>query len=335
MRRFCWMLLPAALALVPTETLAQDVLSGPYGYGYTRGGVLSSRPRSVSRLSIRLGLLNVYGLGPARPLYWAPSGAVRIYAFAPAPPPIIVIAPSRFDAPPPRMPPADPVVPSVSGAEVVPLPMPEKPRILPPPEKERPAPPVPPRKEEPKEPPKKEAPKPVPPRPPEGELPRPPAPADDPREEQARLVERGKEAFKDLEYGRAAQRFRQAVRLAPDEALPHFLLAQALLAGGKYHEAYDAILKGLRRRPDWPAAKFRPLELYGEAVGEYPEQLTALEATLGRHPGDPVLLFLYAYQLWFDGRKDEAAPVFRRALARGADRDAVDRFLRALPAAEL
>jgi ATP-binding cassette subfamily F protein 3 len=43
------------------------------------------------------------------------------------------------------------------------------------------------------------------------------------------------------------------------------------------------------------------------------------------------LLFLYAYQLWFDGRKEEAGPLFRRALERGADPDVIDRFLCAGP----
>ncbi len=216
--------------------------------------------------------------------------------------------------------------------------MPEKPKPMPPPPAEKPPPP-PPRKEEPKEPPKKEAPPPPPrkPAPKEGELglPRPPALPDDPREAHAQLVALGEESFKDLEYGRAVQRFRQAIRRLPDEPMPYFLLAQALVAQGKYHEAYDSLLAGLRLRPDWPRSDFRPLELYGEAVGEYADHFAKLEQTLRRHPDDPVLLFLVGYQLWFDGRKEEAGPLFRRALPRTANRDAIERFLRALPAVEL
>jgi predicted Zn-dependent protease len=169
----------------------------------------------------------------------------------------------------------------------------------------------------------------------EPDFPRPAGPADDPGEEYARLLGRGEEAFGDLEYGRAAQRFRQAVRLRPAEARAHFLLAQALLAQGKYHAAHDAILAGLERDPAWPARPFRPLALYGDAVAEYPAQLAALRATRARHPDDPVLLFLWAYQLWFDGRKDEAVGVFRRALAAGAGREGVEKFLRTLPPEEL
>jgi tetratricopeptide (TPR) repeat protein len=131
-----------------------------------------------------------------------------------------------------------------------------------------------------------------------------------------------------LEYGRAALRFRQALRVRPRDAVAHFLLAQALLALGKYPEAVDAIHAGMALRPDWPTVNFQPLELYGPNVTEYPEHLGALEATLGRHPNGPVLLFLYAYQLWFDGRKEEAWPLFRRALPRAADPGAI----RPLPA---
>jgi Flp pilus assembly protein TadD len=166
-------------------------------------------------------------------------------------------------------------------------------------------------------------------------LPRPPAPADDPREEAERLEELGRESFMDLEYGRAAQRFQQAVRLAPTRPMPRFLLAQALVAQGKYHEAHEAILEGLKLKPDWPTEKFRPVELYGPAVGEYPEHLAALEEARRRHPDDPVLLFLLAYQLWFDGRKEEARPLLRRALPRAKDRTAIERFLRALPPEDL
>jgi Flp pilus assembly protein TadD len=166
-------------------------------------------------------------------------------------------------------------------------------------------------------------------------LPRPPAPSDDPREEYNRQLLLGREAFRAQEYGRAAQRFRQASRLEPDEAMPHFLLVQAFLAQGKYHDAMNSIRAGMRRNPDWPRARFRPIELYGDQVTEYPLHLRTLEEALQRHPGDPLLLFLHGYQLWFDGRRDEARPLFLRALPRSADRDLIERFRRALPPAAL
>jgi thioredoxin-like negative regulator of GroEL len=161
----------------------------------------------------------------------------------------------------------------------------------------------------------------------------PPPAAEPSGPEDVRPLARGRQAFAAQEYGRAAQRFRQAVAAAPREALPHFLLAQALFALGKYGEAVDAILAGMALRPDWPATRFRPRELYGSHAADYSRHLERLEQTLARHPDDPDLLFLYAYQLWFDGRKDEARLLFERALPRAADPGVINRFLRALPAA--
>src|SRR5262249_44930402 len=86
-------------------------------------------------------------------------------------------------------------------------------------------------------------------------------------------------------------------------------------------------------KPDWPAEPFRPLELYATHLTDYPEQLRRLEETLERNPDDPVLLFLYAHQLWFDGRRDEARLLFQRALPGAADPNVIQRFLRALPGA--
>lgn len=163
--------------------------------------------------------------------------------------------------------------------------------------------------------------------------PLPPLPEANPIAENARLLKLGKEAFAVQEYGRAAQRFRQATTVLPNNAMSQFLLAQALLALGKYHEAIDAIYAGMALQPDWPLQRFQPLELYGEHGAAYPEHLRRLEDTLTKFPNDPVLLFLFAYQLWFDGRKDEARALFLRARPGAGDPAIVDRFLKAKPAA--
>jgi tetratricopeptide (TPR) repeat protein len=167
---------------------------------------------------------------------------------------------------------------------------------------------------------------------PEPRWPGQPPPEDDPRDEHARLVRAGQEAFADEEYGRAAQRFRQAVLLLPEEPLAYFLLGQALLAQGSYHAAFDAIRDGLRLRPDWPTAGYRPIELYGKRLDEYAALIRATEKALARHPLDVELLFLRGYVLWFDGSREEARAYFRKALPRAAEhRGMIERFLRALP----
>jgi tetratricopeptide (TPR) repeat protein len=171
---------------------------------------------------------------------------------------------------------------------------------------------------------------------PKKDAPRPPAPKKVPlvpepgETEYERLMRLGRELFADGQYGRAANRFREAGRLEPKQAAPKFLLAQTLLQQGNYHGARDAILAGLNVDPAWPTRRFRPQELYGPDVEEYPELLRTLERVHARLPDDPTLLLLRGYVLWFDGRREQAAVLLRRARG-GPDRAAVERFLAALP----
>jgi hypothetical protein len=161
-------------------------------------------------------------------------------------------------------------------------------------------------------------------------LPNPERPEDNPKDEHARLVKLGMEAFAAQQYGRGAERFRRALAV-DDRANVHFLLAQAEFALGKYFEALDAIAAGLKLDPNWPASPFRPQTLYGPDGADFTEQLQRLQTSLSRHPDDPVLLFLYAYQLWFDGRRNEALPLFQRAAAVSPDKAAIERFFQAKP----
>lgn len=158
--------------------------------------------------------------------------------------------------------------------------------------------------------------------------PRPEEPNADPKVESARQLAQGKQAFAAREYGRAERQFQQATVLVPNEALPYFLLAQAQFALGKYREAVSSIHAGLRLQRDWPGHAFRPIELYGANVADYADHLDQLRDALRRNPDDPVLLFLLAYQLWFDGQKEEARVLFRQAAARAVDPSFIDLFLR-------
>ena len=165
------------------------------------------------------------------------------------------------------------------------------------------------------------APKPPPPPPPHVE------PLQDPIAESARNVALGKQAFASGEYGRAAFRFRKAAESAPDQALPQFLLAQALLALGKYRDAAGAIHAGLALDPTWPALGPRLRALYGPNNDEFAGHFQQLSAARAARPDDPVLLFLQAYLLWFDGRQDDARPLFEKAAPLVPDRKDIDRFL--------
>ncbi len=268
------------------------------------------------------------------------TSITRVQFIAPAviiPPPVIVQAPpivlqpgaiedDVLNPPPRELPPIERVVPGREPEER-PLPGREAGRFRPlePDNRERARQPF---RDEP--PPEKPGAGEPPDRPPP-RLPRGPAAEPEPKAEAARQTALGREAFAREEYGRAAERFRRASALAADEALPHFLLAQAHVALGNYRRAFDAVQAGLRLQPGWPGEPFRPLELYGDNPAAYPAHLAALGDTLAENPDDAVLLFLYGYLLWFDGRRAEARPLFERAAPALPDPGVVERFLRALP----
>jgi hypothetical protein len=203
-----------------------------------------------------------------------------------------------------------------------------------PPDQAPAAPAAPPRAAEPLPPPAKaepaatEKPKPAPlPAP----APAPPfVPPAEPEDHDPPQIKLGKRAFAQQEYGRAERHFAQAIVTTPD-ARSHFLLAQALFARGRYAEAAAEIQAGLRLRPDWPASRFRPRDLYGDHAADLAAQLVHLEDLMAENPRDPVLLFLYAYQLWFDGRVDDARLWFERAATVGSDRAIAGLFLQSPP----
>jgi hypothetical protein len=299
------------------------VLPSPVVGDYSRFGF------GVSRHG-RHSLFSAYftgGSGYFSPYYgvpYYPVGVSRVTVVQVVPPPTVVVAPPADHGP------ARPGPEEVEPPEVKPMPggfrpvRPPMPPPVPPPPKVPEVPPVkPPMKEKPKEPP--------PDKPKEPQPPRPPRPAADPGAESARQRELGQDAFAAGEYGRAAQRFRQAAQVNPNDALAYFLLAQAEFALGKYDAAVAAVEAGLRLDPDWPSAPFRPVTLYGDNVTDLPEHLSALEDALARHPDDAALLFLSAYELWLDGRRDAARPLFERAAAVAPDRSYSERFLLTRP----
>ncbi len=172
-----------------------------------------------------------------------------------------------------------------------------------------------------------------PPQPPKQPPPprQPPAPEKKPVvDEYARQIELGKRAFAGRSYGKAAQHFRLAIQANPKMAEAQFLLVQAQFALGKYPDAVDAIDAGMALQPDWPTARFRPRDLYGANAIDCTEHLRQLDQIVQANPNDSLLLFLYAYQLWFDGRREEARVWFRKALPGSAKPDLIQRFLRAV-----
>jgi hypothetical protein len=306
-----WLLTATLLAAASLVALAQP----PFIPGPRYGGELRY---SRGRLSISAGFVGPIGPFGYNPyLYRRSITQVSVYSVITPPPIIVIQRPIILEGPPPEaMPPEEgpPEVPAVPPAPEIP-PMVDKPPPLPP-QEEMVLPPPPP--------------KPKPPKKGEGKLPPQPEPFDDPVLEYRRQIDLGRNDFVAGEYGRAAQRFRRANALQPREGLPLVLVAQAMLASGKFHEAAEAVRDAVRLWPKFPTTAFRAIDIYGPDVAAYTEHLKLLEKTRELHPNDPVLMFLSGYQAWVDGRRDEAAGFFR-GLAGKFDAETLEAFLRALP----
>jgi hypothetical protein len=325
MYRVRWLAALLGLWLLAEGARAQIVI--PYADG---GITISARGRhGRARISVYGSLYGVgYGYG------WG-YNRINVYQIY-SPPPIIIVKGSvdplaarrrlplplepvdEDEDPPPARRPAQPVRPRPPAEEDLPAPPPRLPEPERQPEREL----VP-----------RPQPEPPPAKPPERKRLEPPkvSPEADPLAESARHLKLGKQAFADGLYGRAAFRFRQATVAAPREPQAYFLLAQAQFALGKYRDAVESIRSGIELRPDWPRTGAKPTDIYGANVADFADHLERLEATLAQHANDPILLFLYGYFLWFDGRKEEARPLFERAAPLVPDRTAIDRFLQAKP----
>jgi hypothetical protein len=343
-----WLAALLALAGGASGLHAQGLLLPAAGYG-PAGGMTFTIGRRHG--------LSIYLSGGYAPYGYPLGGSMGIVSYY-SPPPMVMTPPPLMVTPPPEEPPFvewhRPRAPLLPPLREGPLPGDRDGRNRPPardnrPQPQQPAPPPPdvfkpppevpkvpeppPKPKQEELPPKPEEPKVKPPvKPPVQELPLPPEPDPNPDNEAGRQIALGRAAFAAEEYGRAAHHFRLAAVTDPQVAMGHLLLAQALFALGKYDEAVAAIHAGMRVQPDWPQRRFRPLELYGDNVADYPEHLSRLEQAATRQPDDPVLLFLYAYELWFDGRQDEALPVFERAARLLPDKGDVERFLQLRPA---
>jgi hypothetical protein len=357
-----WAAALLCLLAISAGLRAQGFLPTPLGppAGVVQGGSASvSRSNGTRRVTVYYSRLYTYSSPYAASLLW-PTNSLTIIG-SPTPPPTVVVIPvgipdftaPAFDGvapepparrripaePRPKAPPPDPFAPADKPPD---RPPPDKPALdKPPPDQ------VPPERPLPGEPAsvfrpvdednRARAQRSPPPANPGEEIaeargsdpfgPGMTRPLPDARAEHRRLVTAGKAFFRSRHYGRAAECFARAVAVAPDEAMGHFLLAQAYFALGKYQEGVAAIETGLRLWPDWPTERFRARDLYGPDGDEFSEQFRRLQDTLAGRPDDPALLFLTGYELWFDGRRDDALPLLRRAAGLLPNLAAVERFL--------
>lgn len=155
----------------------------------------------------------------------------------------------------------------------------------------------------------------------------PKPPPEQPAVESARLVRDGRLAFADGEFGRASELFQRAARVTPALAEPQLLLAQTLIALGKYTEATAAIHRGVRRDPAWTVNGPELLALYGQRRVDFEEHRRRLDDAAAASPDDLALRFVRAYFAWFDGRRDAARIAFAALRPLVADPMTIDLFL--------
>jgi hypothetical protein len=336
-----WMCALAVVLSGAAEAQAQLFFPGA-GLGYVYGGRLGfgfhRRHLAFGGFAGYAGYgVNPYGVGLYGPL---PLGVTRVTIITP---PAVVVAPPRrllraadddddlsgvdLDVvcpdgtprakpvpPAPAKPAPPPPAPNLPGVDVSVPKKPVRPGDVPPPP-----------------PPKKEMSQP----PPQPEPPALPPPKQNPIEECARLMDIGVTAFQMHLYGVAAQRFRQARAANPKEARAYFLSSEADLALGKYRQAVQAIHQGMRLHADWPNQKMQPRKDLYKDHPDFAEHLKRLEDTVAKQPEDADFLFLLAHALWFDGQRDRALMLFRRAKQLAADPTFLDKFLQAAAAGQV
>lgn len=165
----------------------------------------------------------------------------------------------------------------------------------------------------------------------EGKAPdRPQVPQDD-LEARAKMeaeLRAGTADFNLGDFARALKHYEAAHHHLPLDPLPLFHQGQAHLALGNYQRAIVVIQRGLKWKPDWANSEFRPRALYGHRTAAYDRHLGQLAELIEKNPNDPGLLFLLGYQLWFDGKQDQARPLLRRAAALAIDSDHLKSFLK-------
>ncbi len=117
--------------------------------------------------------------------------------------------------------------------------------------------------------------------------------------------EEGVKAFEEGDYAAAAQKFAEAMDLAPDDMVLPFAYAQALFANGQYSEAAQALRSALQNVLAEAEGVFYPRGLYTEDDLLF-EQIDLLSEVAELYSSDADIQLLLGYQLLGIGEIDEA-----------------------------
>jgi tetratricopeptide (TPR) repeat protein len=141
-------------------------------------------------------------------------------------------------------------------------------------------------------------------------------PADPAKSSQLTTI--GDRLFRAGNIKRAAERYEQAIRLAPDSATPRVHLAQVALARGQISEAAAQIRGAVNAEPSWILNAPDIQALYGEPE-DFAKQVAKLESRVLVEPGDRDAWLVLGAELFLSGRTKRASDIFTRLSDRKAD----------------
>jgi hypothetical protein len=130
-------------------------------------------------------------------------------------------------------------------------------------------------------------------------------------------------------YLSAAERYKEASRIAPDLADSFLRQGFAFVAMGNYQSAAREFRRGLVIRSDWRNSGFRLDQIYGGDPAVKTAHLEALAKAVEANPIDSDLLALMGLMLFFDGQAERSETFFAGAAQQGGNGDhLLDHFLR-------
>jgi len=126
-----------------------------------------------------------------------------------------------------------------------------------------------------------------------------------------RCFEDAVKAFEAGDYGTAADKFADALDLAPDDMVLPFAYIQALFADQQYSKAVEVLREALSKLPPDKEGVFYPRGLYLDDDMLF-EQIGRLAAKVELDPSDEDLQLLLGYQLLGAGKLDRAVELLQQ-----------------------
>jgi tetratricopeptide (TPR) repeat protein len=136
--------------------------------------------------------------------------------------------------------------------------------------------------------------------------PKPPEPA-----RSRQLTTLGDRLFRAGNFKKAEERYTQAVRAAPDLALPRVRLGQIAMIRGQYSTAANRLREAETAEPGWILNAPDIQALYGEPT-DFATNVARLESYLQAHPDDRDAWLVLGAEWFLSGRAHKAADVFKR-----------------------